>query len=73
MYHQTRFFLISKIAIIFFAVSSANANEYSRLISPPMTIKINGESMQLTGGLNRPEPQFIDWNNDGILDCFFNK
>ena len=72
MYHQTRFFLISKIAIIFFAVSSANANEYSRLISPPMTIKINGESMQLTGGLNRPEPQFIDWNNDGILDCFIN-
>ena len=72
MYHQTRFFLISKIAIIFFAVSSANANEYSRLISPPMTIKINGESMQLTGGLNRPAPQFIDWNNDGILDCFIN-
>ena len=72
MYHQTRFFLISKIAIIFFAVSSANANEYSRLISPPMIIKINGESMQLTGGLNRPEPQFIDWNNDGILDCFIN-
>ena len=72
MYHQARFFLISKIAIIFFAVSSANANEYSRLISPPMTIKINGESMQLTGGLNRPEPQFIDWNNDGILDCFIN-
>ena len=72
MYHQTRFFLISKIAIIFFAVSSANANEYSRLISPPMTIKINGEPMQLTGGLNRPEPQFIDWNNDGILDCFIN-
>ena len=28
--------------------------------------------MQLTGGLNRPEPQFIDWNNDGILDCFIN-
>ena len=72
MYHQTRFFLISKIAIIFFAISITNANEYSRLISPPMTIKINGESMQLTGGLNRPEPQFIDWNNDGILDCFIN-
>ena len=72
MYHQARFFLISKIAIIFFAVSITNANEYSRLISPPMTIKINGESMQLTGGLNRPEPQFIDWNNDGILDCFIN-
>ena len=73
MYHQARFFLISKIAIIFFAVSIANANEYSRLISPPMTIKINGEYMQLTGGLNRPEPQFIDWNNDGILDCFINE
>ena len=72
MYHQTRFFLISKIAIIFFAISITNANEYSRLISPPMTIKINGQSMQLTGGLNRPEPQFIDWNNDGILDCFIN-
>ena len=72
MYHQTRLLLISNIFLIFFAISSANANEYSRLISPPLTIKINGESMQLTGGLNRPEPQFIDWNNDGILDCFIN-
>ncbi len=72
IYHQTRLLLISNIFLIFLAISSANANEYSRLISPPLTIKINGESMQLTGGLNRPEPQFIDWNNDGILDCFIN-
>ena len=72
MYYQTRLFLISNIFIIFFTISVVSANEYSRVLSPPIIIKINGESMQLTGGLNRPEPQFIDWNNDGVLDCFVN-
>ena len=59
MYYQTRLFLISNIFIIFFTISVVSANEYSRVLSPPMTIKINGESMQLTGGLNRPEPQLL--------------
>ncbi|MEC9106710.1 MAG: FG-GAP-like repeat-containing protein, partial [Candidatus Neomarinimicrobiota bacterium] len=58
--------------VILFAVSDVNGSDYTRLINPPLTITINGESQQLTGGLNRPEPQFIDWNNDGILDCFIN-
>ena len=71
MYHRTRHQL--KILVtIFFVISVLNGSDYSRLINPPMTIQINGESMQLTGGLNRPEPQFIDWNNDGFLDCFIN-
>ena len=71
MYHRTRHQL--KILVtIFFVISVLNGSDYSRLINPPMTIQINGESMQLTGGLNRPEPQFIDWNNDGLLDCFIN-
>ena len=45
---------------------------YSRTLDPPMNISINGQNMPLTGGLNRPEPQFLDWNGDGILDCFIN-
>ena len=72
MYHPTRTLLKIKLVIFLFAITIVNASEYSRLINPPMTITINGESMQLTGGLNRPEPQFLDWNNDGILDCFIN-
>ena len=45
---------------------------YSRTLDPSMNISINGQIMPLTGGLNRPEPQFLDWNSDGILDCFIN-
>ncbi|SVA59353.1 uncharacterized protein METZ01_LOCUS112207, partial [marine metagenome] len=30
-----------------------------------MNISIDGQIMPLTGGLNRPEPQFLDWNGDG--------
>ena len=70
MYHLTRYILHITIAIIVIPV--LNGSDYSRLNDPPITITINGLSMQLTGGLNRPEPQFIDWNNDGVLDCFIN-
>ena len=58
MYHLTRYILHITIAIIVIPV--LNGSDYSRLNDPPITITINGESMQLTGGLNRPEPQFID-------------
>ena len=68
MYHRTRYFLNILIGII--VIPIVNGSDYSRLNTPPITITINGELMQLTGGLNRPEPQFIDWDNDGILDCF---
>ena len=67
MYHPTRTLFKIKLVIFLFAITIVNASEYSRLINPPMTITINGESMQLTGGLNRPEPQFLDWNNDCLL------
>ena len=70
MYHRTRYFLNILIGII--VIPIVNGSDYSRLTPPPITITINGELMQLTGGLNRPEPQFIDWDNDGILDCFIN-
>jgi len=70
MYHLTRNVL--HITIAFIVIPALNGSDYTRLNDPPITITINGESMQLTGGLNRPEPQFIDWNNDGVLDCFIN-
>lgn len=40
----------------------------------PFPIIIDGEEIEapFTGGLNQPDPRFIDWNNDGILDCFVN-
>ena len=49
MYHPTRTLLKIKLVIFLFAITIVNASEYSRLINPPMTITINGESMQLTG------------------------
>ena len=70
MCHLIKYMLPITSAII--AISALNGSEYSRLNDPPITITMNGESMQLTGGINRPEPQFIDWNNDGVLDCFIN-
>jgi len=40
----------------------------------PFTVIINGEEIEspFTGGLNQPDPRFIDFNGDGILDCFVN-
>ena len=35
--------------VILFAVSDVNGSDYTRLINPPLTITINGESQQLTG------------------------
>ena len=46
---------------------------YVRDVSP-FTISMDGVEVQqpFTGGLNQPDPRFIDWNGDGILDCFVN-
>lgn len=46
---------------------------YVRDVSP-FTVTIDGEEIlqPFTGGLNHPDPRFIDWNGDGILDCFVN-
>lgn len=40
----------------------------------PFTVLIDGVEIEapFTGGLNQPDPRFIDWNEDGILDCFIN-
>ncbi len=40
----------------------------------PFPILIDGVEIEapFTGGLNQPDPRFIDWNNDGIIDCFVN-
>ena len=46
---------------------------YVRDVSP-FTVTIDGEEIlqPFTGGLNHPDPRFIDWNGDGIFDCFVN-
>ncbi len=40
----------------------------------PFPIYIDGAVVEdpFTGGLNQPDPRFIDWNGDDILDCFVN-
>jgi len=49
------------------------SQSYVRDINP-FPIVIDGEAIEapFTGGLNQPDPRFIDWNEDGILDCFVN-
>ena len=63
----SRLFIITCSLVVFLL-----GGGYSRTLNPPMNISIDGQIMPLTGGLNRPEPQFLDWNGDGILDCFIN-
>ena len=63
----SRSFIITCSLVVFL-----QGGGYSRTLDPPMNISIDGQIMPLTGGLNRPEPQFLDWNGDGILDCFIN-
>mgnify|MGYP001243627302 FL=1 len=65
--------IISRLIIIMCSVMVfLNSGSYRRVLDPLMSISVNGQIMPLTGGLNRPEPQFLDWNGDGILDCFIN-
>ena len=60
------------IIIMCIVMGLLHSGSYSRVLDPLMSISVNGQIMPLTGGLNRPEPQFLDWNGDGILDCFIN-
>jgi hypothetical protein len=49
------------------------AQEYVRDVSP-FSVHVDNEEIDqpFTGGLNQPDPRFIDWNGDEILDCFIN-
>ena len=65
--------IVSRSTIIICSVIVfLHSGSYTRVLDPLMSISVNGQIMPLTGGLNRPEPQFLDWNGDGILDCFIN-
>lgn len=59
------------IFLILFKISSAQG--YVRE-NNPFPVYINGELLNqpFTGGLNQPDPRFMDWNGDNILDCFIN-
>ncbi len=46
---------------------------YVRDVSPfPVFVDNEEIDQPFTGGLNQPDPHFIDWNEDGVLDCFIN-
>jgi hypothetical protein len=64
---------MKNIFSLFLMSSFIFAQGYVRDLSP-FTISIDGNEVQqpFTGGLNQPDPRFIDWNEDGILDCFIN-
>ena len=65
----SRSFVVTYSLVVFLQSGS-----YSRLLDPPMSIRIDDQiiMMPFTGGLNQPDPQFLDWTGDGILDCFIN-
>ena len=72
MYPRTSYSSKNIFIIILFLITNIYGSNYARLVNPSLTIKINNDFMPLTGGFNRPDPQFLDWNNDGVLDCFIN-
>lgn len=46
---------------------------YIRDVSPfPVYVDNVEVDQSFTGGLNQPDPRFIDWNGDNVLDCFIN-
>ena len=64
---------MKSIVVTLFISSILLGQGYVRDVSP-FTVTIDGEEIlqPFTGGLNHPDPRFIDWNGDGILDCFVN-
>ena len=64
---------MKSIVVTLFISGMLIGQGYVRDVSP-FTVTINGEEIlqPFTGGLNHPDPRFIDWNGDGILDCFVN-
>lgn len=64
---------MKKPAIIILLLNIVFSQGYVRDVSP-FTVTFDGEEIfqPFSGGLNQPDPRFIDWNGDGILDCFIN-
>ena len=64
---------MKKSAILILFLNIIFPQGYVRDVSPFTVIVGDDEiSQPFTGGLNQPDPRFIDWNEDGILDCFIN-
>lgn len=64
---------MKKPAIIILLLNIVFSQGYVRDVSP-FTVTFDGEEIfqPFSGGLNQPDPRFIDWNGDGVLDCFIN-
>ena len=64
---------MKKPAILILLFNIVFTQGYVRDVSP-FTVTFDGEEIfqPFSGGLNQPDPRFIDWNGDGILDCFIN-
>ena len=64
---------MKKPAILILLLNIVFTQGYVRDVSP-FTVTFDGEEIfqPFSGGLNQPDPRFIDWNGDGILDCFIN-
>ena len=64
---------MKKIAILIIILNIIFPQGYVRDVSP-FTVNVDGIEVQqpFSGGLNQPDPRFIDWNEDGTLDCFVN-
>ncbi|MDP7436364.1 MAG: VCBS repeat-containing protein, partial [Candidatus Marinimicrobia bacterium] len=64
---------MKKPAILILLFNIVFTQGYVRDVSP-FTVTFDGEEIfqPFTGGLNQPDPCFIDWNGDGTLDCFIN-
>ncbi len=64
---------MKKPAILILLFNIVFTQGYVRDVSP-FTVTFDGEEIfqPFSGGLNQPDPRFIDWNGDGTLDCFIN-
>ena len=64
---------MKKPAILILLLNIVFSQGYVRDVSP-FTVTFDGEEIfqPFSGGLNQPDPRFIDWNGDGTLDCFIN-
>jgi len=64
---------MKKPAILILLLNIVFSQGYVRDVSP-FTVTFDGEEIfqPFSGGLNQPDPCFIDWNGDGTLDCFIN-
>ncbi|MFQ6606525.1 MAG: T9SS type A sorting domain-containing protein [Fidelibacterota bacterium] len=64
--------IIAGLGLLFWW-TGASAQTYVRVVDPfPVVLAGDTLVQPFTGGLNRPDPHFLDWDQDGLLDLIVN-